>query len=491
MIPVATLLAWATSPRRDLGAQSVLVMCAGPLLAWVAASLLRTSCTQLVTTIAAAGIFESLIATAQWLFGFDVFSVIGRAADVAGRMRVYGTLGNPDFLAIFVAVTIPALLTLARRSEGTARWICWGGIVLDVIALGGAGSRTGIVAAMCGCAAALLLDGAPAIRRVRTVVLFCAILAIAATALAWRNPRTAGTAARGRVFTWRVSLVDAANRPLGDGPGTFSYRYPAKLADFVRGRPAGDWQRFIGYERTANNDFVQAIAETGWPGAAALIAVFALTFARLRQPARVGHSAAIAAFGVVTALAAAGLTESPLQRAETWALFWLCVGIAIAGNNREPHQPASAGAISVRGLLLRAGVAALLTLVIAWLAIKPVLATHSADAGATLESEHRYPEAVAAYRRSIQFDPAASSAAFNLPRALVHTGDLDAAIAAANDGLRWIDEPELRLIRLRILETRGDYVSAMQAAAADVQRFPYSPELQQEFVHIASRLQSW
>jgi hypothetical protein len=31
----------------------------------------------------------------------------------------------------------------------------------------------------------------------------------------------------------------------------------------------------------------------------------------------------------------------------------------------------------------------------------------------------------------------------------------------------------------------------MQAAAADVQRFPYSPELQQEFVHIASRLQSW
>ena len=135
--------------------------------------------------------------------------------------------------------------------------------------------------------------------------------------------------------------------------------------------------------------------------------------------------------------------------------------------------------------------AAALTILLVWFAAKPVLDTYWADVGASLESERRYPEAVASYRLSLAYDPSASSAAFNLPRALTHTGDLDAAISAANDGLRWIDEPELRLLRLRILETRGAYVTAFQAAADDVRRFPYSSELQREYFDLASRLHSF
>lgn len=491
-VPASALLAWAASARRDLGAQTVLMVCAGPLLAWTAASLLPQSRKALRVVIAASGVFEALVAVTQWVLGFDVFTMAGRASDVAGRMRVYGTMGNPDFLAIYIAATLPALLALAHRAQGRARWAAWGGIVVDVVALGGAGSRTGIVAAMCGCAAVLLLDSDRGLRRARAAIAFCAIAAVAATALAWRNPRSAGTAARGRVFTWRVSLVDAAHRPLGDGPGTFAYLYPVKLSEFVRGRPAGNWRRFIGYERTANNDFVQAVTESGWPGVAALIGVFALAFVRLGRTARAGDALALAPLGIVVALGAAAMAESPLQRAETWALLWLCAGMAISHpSGRQGGPQDGAHATARRELPLRVALAAALTAVVAWFAAKPVLATCWADAGTVLESQHRYSEAVTAYRRSLAYDPSASSAAFNLPRALAHAGDLEAAVAAANDGLRWIDEPELRLLRLRILETRGSYVAALQAAADDVRRFPYSPELQEEYLHIASRLHSW
>ena len=485
-IPAATLLAWAASSRRDFGAQSVLMTCAGPLLAWTAASLIGDSWKILLRTIAASGIIEAFIAVLQWAFGLDVFAMIGRSPDLAGRMRVYGTMGNPDFLAIYIATTMPALLALARRAEGSARWFWWSAVVLDVVALGGAGSRTGIIAAMCGCAAVLLFAGELTAQRVRSLVVFGAIAAIAATALAWRNPRRAGTAASGRAFTWRVSLVDATRRPLGDGPGTFSYLYPTKLADFVRGRPPGDLQRFVGYERTANNDFVQALAETGWPGAVALIAVFGFTVIRLARAARTGEIDAVAALGIVVAIAAAAMTESPLQRAETWTLLWLAIGCAVAVENQG--RATSAG---VPLLPLRLALATALSILLAWFAAKPMFATYWADAGSAFESERRYPEAVAAYRRSIAFDPSASSAAFNLPRALSHTGDIDAAISAANDGLRWIDEPELRLLRLRILETKGSYVAALQAASDDVRRFPYSPELQNEYLALASRLHSF
>lgn len=486
-VPAVTLIAWAASARRDLAAQTVLTIGAGPLLAWAAASLLRQSRRMLLGVVAASGIFEAAVAVVQWGLGFDLFRMIGRAADVSGRMRVYGTLGNPDFLAIYIAATLPALLALARRAEGRARWAAWAGIVLDVAALGGAGSRTGIVAAMCGCAVVLLLDSDRSLRRLRVAIAFCAIAAMAATALAWRNPRTASTAARGRVFTWRVALVDAVHRPLGDGPGTFAYFYPAKLAEFLGGKAPGDRARFIGYERTANNDFVQAMTESGWPGLAALAAVFAFAFARLGSAARSGDTPALASLGVVAALGAAALAESPLQRAETWALLWLCVGMALVNDDRGRD----ARATRIRARPLRAVAALVLTVPVAWLAAKPVLATYWADAGAVLESEHRYPEAVAAYRRSLAYDPSATSAAFNLPRALAHAGDLEAAVAAANDGLRWIDEPELRLLRVRILETRGSYLAAFQAAEDDLRRFPYSPELREEYLQLASRLQSW
>ena len=487
IIPASTLLAWAASSRPDLAGQTALMICAGPLLAWLTASIGRPSQKTLLLAIALSGIVEALLAIAQWSLGLDLFTPIGRTAGVAGRMRVYGTIGNPDFLAIYIAATMPAVLVLARNALGPGRWAAWAGMLLEVAALGGAGSRTGIVAAMCGCAAVLLFDRQRGLQRLRVTIVLGAIAAIAATALAWRNPRNASTAARGRMFTWKVALIDAAHRPLGDGPGTFAYFYPLKLAEYVRNRPAGDWQQFLGYERTANNDFVQAVAESGWPGLAALVAVFVLAIGRLRKMAQAADAVALPAAGVVIALGVAALAESPLQRAESWALLWLCIGIGLTNDARERDT----GVTSAVWRTARMSVAAALTVVVGWIAVRPVLATHWADAGVVLESEQRYAEAVSAYRRSLAYDPSASSAAFNLPRALVHAGDVEAAIAAANDGLRWIDEPELRLLRLRILETRGSYVAALQAAADDVKRFPYSLELSEEYLHLASRLHSF
>ena len=481
-IPAATLLAWAASGRPDLGGQMVLMICAGPLLAWTTSSLFRGSGKRLLVAIAISGVAEALVAIAQWGFHFDMFRAAELSTDLSGRMRLYGTMGNPDFVAIYIAATMPVLIGFARRATARTQWLSWTGLTVDAIALAGAGSRTAIVAAVCGCAAVLLFERGGLRQRLKSATMLVLLAVVLAASVGLRNPRTTTTGARGRFFMWGVSLVHVSHRPLGDGPGTFAYLYPAKMTEFLRSREVGAWQRFIGYESTANSDYVQALADSGWPGLAALIAVLVFVALRLGRAARAGGEVETTALGVVIALAVAAAAESPLQRAESWALLWLCAGLALTS------APSNTG--PVRAMPLRVAFALVLTTIVAWFALKPVRASYWAGIGERQESERRHEDAVASYRRALVFDPAASSAAFYLPRALAHTGDLDAATSAVNDGLRWIDEPELRLLRLRILESRGNYVAALQAAADDVQRFPYSPELREEYMQLASRLQS-
>lgn len=485
-IPAATLVAWAASSRPDLGGQTVLMICAGPLLAWTTASLFGGKRRPLLIAIAISGIAESLVAIAQWWIHLDMFKAAGLSAELSGRMRLYGTMGNPDFVAIYIAVTMPVLIGLARRATTRAQWLSWCCLAVDAIALAGAGSRTAIVAAICGCGAVLLFERGDVRQRLRSAFTLVLLAVVLAVSVGLRNPRTTTTGARGRFFMWGVSLVHISHKPLGDGPGTFAYLYPTKMAEFLRNRDLGAWQRFIGYESTANNDYVQALADTGWPGLAALIAVLAFTVLRLGRAARAGDEIESAALGAVVALAVAAAAESPLQRAESWTLLWFCVGLALASvpASSPPNDRPR------RAMPLRMAFALVLTFIVAWFAAKPVQASYWAGGGERQESERRFEDAAASYRRALAFDPAASSAAFYLPRALARTGDLDAATSAVNDGLRWIDEPELRLLRLRILESRGNYVAALQAAASDVQRFPYSPELREEYLQLASRLQS-
>ncbi len=191
----------------------------------------------------------------------------------------------------------------------------------------------------------------------------------------------------------------------------------------------------------------------------------------------------------VVAILVAACAESPLQRGESWALLWLWLSIPLRQQHLGPA--ALANPETARRTLNRAPwpamlVAAAVTTLIAIFAARPLLATYVAGRATQLESEGVYPAAIDGYRRAIALGPAASSATFNLPRALAATGDHAAASAAAADALRWIDEPETHLLRIRIFEASGDRISALEEAIASTRRFPYSTVLHQELLQLAA-----
>lgn len=489
LLPAACLISWLTSPRRDLGLDALLFVAAAPLLAWTAASVLRRDDAALLWVVAIAGAIEAAVVLLQWNSRLDVLGLFGYPAGAKGRMRLYGLAGNPDFAGIVMAATLPPVLLLARRAQGGRRYLLFAGAAVVGLAIAATGCRTALAAAAVGIVAATACDRAPSSRAARWMAALVVAAALLA-ATAWvRNPRPAGIAGRGRMFVSRVVLADAWKQALGAGPGTFAYRYPRMLAAHLRVPRDLEEIVFAGYERTPNNDFVQALSETGWLGLGALAILAGFLLMKLALPGTDPASSLVpaAALGSVAVLLTAGLAESPLQRAETWALLSLWLGLAVAAS--APTRPAAVLA-RPRFLALRFVVAAVLSAGVAAMAARAPRASYWAAVGTRLEAQSHYAAAVDAYRRSIQIDPAASSAPFNLPRALAEVGDLDGATAAAIDGLRWIDEPELHLMRIRILEARGDYVAALQVASEAAGTFPYSPSLRQEFLKLASRLAS-
>jgi tetratricopeptide (TPR) repeat protein len=229
----------------------------------------------------------------------------------------------------------------------------------------------------------------------------------------------------------------------------------------------------VGYERTANNDFVQAWSETGWLGLLAWCAPLGWFGARLvrgRHPDALGGTAA---------LLVAAMADSPLQRGSTWVLLWLWLGMAW-----EP-APAAMALTTPPRRILRTVVAAMVAVLSGWMALRPVLASYWAGVGTNLEAQGNYAEAVPIYRRAMSLDPSASSAAFNLPRALALSGDLAGAERASLEAIHWINEPEVLLLRLRILERRRPRLEALLEAGKAVQEFPYSTELRAEFLKLS------
>jgi putative inorganic carbon (hco3(-)) transporter len=495
-IYVAVLMAsWAASPRSDLGRQAVLLAVAGPILFVMSRAVMGGAEARLMLAIALAGAAQAAVALAQWAFGFDVFQMFGSSALVVGRMHVYGTLGNPDFVAGFIAACIPATVTLACDVRRWMRWTWVAIAAAEAAAIVGSGCRTGLFAAAIGAAVTLVLRAMPDRTEVKRRILlgtaFVVLMAAATTVFVWRNPRGAADAARGRLFLWEVASSQGQWRTLlGSGPGTFAYGYPARLGPVLLGHGDRTLARYIGYERTACNDFLQALIEAGWLGMLALIGVIALWMrraGRIQREAERGsrrHASAAAALGAMAALLVASFFESPFQRAETWGLLWLWMSLPMALDwQPEPQRPVASPAT----LILRWSAVAAGTLVLGWAVIQPVIGSYWEGAGDRLENRHRYPEAAAAYRRALTHDRSLPNANYCLARSLALGGDLAGGLRASDTALRWVDEPELRLMRAYMRESLNDKPGAIDELTTALRIFPFSWKVAAELTAVRGR----
>jgi tetratricopeptide (TPR) repeat protein len=239
-----------------------------------------------------------------------------------------------------------------------------------------------------------------------------------------------------------------------------------------------------GYERTANNDFVQALVETGTAGTLALLTIFVMWFVAVRVRSRecvpgsdAGARLALgAALGGITAIAAAALIESPMQRAETWALMWLYCALPLcSGPSRAEFSGWGrrvAGATAALAVTAFAG----------WYVSLPVRASYWTGRGVRLEFSNALPEAIAAYRRAIACDATNASAWFNLTRAYAKRGEYAAAWQVSEGATLRVHEDTLWLLRVRLLEAMNEPLRARTEVADGLRRFPWSGDLLAEAV---------
>jgi len=335
------------------------------------------------------------------------------------------------------------------------------------------GSRAGLLAAAVGLTVFALASGR------RTPLLLLALALIAALAVATPlNQRSLAESLRGRVFIWQVSLRDGpAQRPLGSGPGTFVYQYPSQLGRFFAQPGQELLQRFAGHERHAENDFVEAWHDTGWLGLGSLLALLASWLAlarrRLSSAGDADRPALSMAIASVAALCCASCFDFPMHRAECWALLWLCLAV--------PLLPPSASAPPVGVNAAFQFVASTLLVVAGGVfGYAELVGSFQLAQGLNDEKEDRLAAATEDYRQALRWEPASQDANFNLVRTLAKAGDDSSALAQATIAAHFVNEPELFLLRSRILQNQGRYCEAGREIQNALQLFPYAQELRDE-----------
>jgi O-antigen ligase len=274
------------------------------------------------------------LAVAQYI-GADPFSLLGWVPSSYGseRMRVFATLGNPNFVAAFLSGLLP--LTFSLVGSFRSPYLPAGFFVLQAAALFATGSRAPVL----GLAAAGLWL---AILRSRTTATRFMLAALSITLLAtfFSPARDLRTTLRGRLYVWKVAAPHLREHfLLGLGPGGFGAAFPLWETQYWQASPASERDRmFAGIEDHAHNDYLEILADYGTFGLLAfLTAVFAFLGTAWTGTRAAPDSLVAGASAGVVALLAVALVDFPLMRPAEAFLLWSLVAVSLLKirNNSE------------------------------------------------------------------------------------------------------------------------------------------------------------
>jgi O-antigen ligase len=285
-LAVAVLLSCLSSPVPTLSLVEAEYFLCGPvclllLAAWGGG---EARVRWLAALASVAGAAVAIVALFQWS-GHDPLLFGGYRVvwgTMVGRMRLYSTFGNPNFVAGYLIGAIFLALALAGVSSKLAARVAWCAAVAAMFAaIVGTRSR----GAWVGLAAGLLMarfvwrgeaasaesssaaEGAPGVSSARCVVVPAAV-ALLASSLS-QTAEVLLSRFEGRVYLWRVSWPMFAEHPLlGSGWGTFQLRFLDLQARFLQVHP--DCVRYWSYVRQLHNDPLQILLEAGAVGFVAL-----------------------------------------------------------------------------------------------------------------------------------------------------------------------------------------------------------------------------
>jgi len=310
-----------------------------------------------LVTIVIAGMAAAGYGVAQ-NFGFD-FVMWNPNTYTASRL--FGSLGNPNFLAAYILMSLPIavmfFLTARRRGWKTVMLVATLLMVLAIFFTKSRGALYGLLAEgalLSGYLAWNHLKGGGLVRRNRNALIALACLAgltlfsgQVRSAIVETVTRTAATlnakhiTMTPRLYIWRSALQMMRDHPvLGSGLDTFQITFPKyRLVEY--------WQlEWNGTPEKAHNFFLQIGATTGLLGLAAwlwmIVGFFVVvirqwrTMSPLRQHLSVGILLAQTGFLVQN--------QFNFTVVAYGSLFWFLLALGPTLNREEEAAPAAAGA---------------------------------------------------------------------------------------------------------------------------------------------------
>ena len=251
---------------------------------------------------------ESAIVLLQF-FNRDPFQWLGWRPEpfASPRMRVYGTLGNPDFVAAWLCATLPLCVAVKSRTLRVAL------VVLHLSAILCTGSRVVLIALPAAMLAAALCAGP--LRKS-----WLLIVPVMAAAIWFSTGRSLGAVVQGRIYYAKVIAAHAKEVPVaGYGPGSFEPEFARWQATWLREHPQD--ARFSGPVDHAHDDYLEFWIEYAPLGLGMFLVLCGWLLLRARR-SRAGAAPAAA----LAALLAVAVADFPLHRPAEWALFCIVAG---------------------------------------------------------------------------------------------------------------------------------------------------------------------
>ncbi len=298
--------------------------------------LVKPEAEQLAGALILSGAGISIVALLQWL-GIDPFVLAGWSPLGVGnlRMRVYSTLGSPNFVAAFLTSLVPLTIGLFRRLSPSKRSLALSVLLilgLELLAIAATGSRAPVLGLLAGAVCWALLKAQCASWRIWATIL-SACLALVALSPA----RSLMTTVEGRVYLWRITAQHVGEAPLfGLGHGAFQAFFPRWETDWWhQGRSSGI---VAGLEDHAHNDFLEIWVEQGTFGILSFLGIVTVFFLRARRSLHSNRELLVGSAASVASMLAVALVDFPFHRVQECFLFWTLVGFAFIEptSGREP-----------------------------------------------------------------------------------------------------------------------------------------------------------
>jgi O-antigen ligase len=418
----------------------------------------RFSPKSLIGPLLAAGIMNAVVAIAQ-AAGVSIWETARE-----GRHAVYGTFGNPNMLAEYLAplAILGLAVALAARTK-VSRVVATVAVLLFLVAMMLTETRAAWLGLIAGLAVFAMLAGD---KRIRKVALAAIVLPLVLVAL-WAPLRSRvllgasgndpGVATRS--FMWRVALEMFHDHPiLGVGPAGYGLRYldyAAKVQESGKDRPL-----YAGITVEAHSDPLQLLAEGGIVGLLAWLGVIGWlswrSFRRIRGQAGSERVYLAAGLAVAMAVAVESLVGFPFRSFPVACLFFWGLAVAV--------PPADWGLFKSQRILQLLGIVGLCLAVVV---LHPFLARAYLGAGAGR------PDGASQLERGLRLMPDDGELRFRLGIARMREERMDEAAKEFERALPVFPDPDVRFNLGYLALQKKDYAKAEEWFREGLRRYPY------------------